>query len=277
LIIGLENRTTNRMIIILARSFLNPGRTMGNLMAFKLPWVRETRLGLFGEDYVMRKELVDEYKNGSGEKPIVFVKNAWMTPGVDVVQPPRPKEADIELSAFPEYETFLGGGSCVGGGGQGAGRISPHWQFMGEINGCLVMHMPYYNYSADSLFYGGGLRWTPMADRKFSPFAQMLFGGRKVTFEIDDAELKKELLEAWNNGDGTLGHYPKRSQYEFETSQDGPSIAVGGGFDVVITRPFAWRVLNVEYTHSWMEDVAMIHPQDGLKISTQAVVRIGTW
>lgn len=53
-------------------------------------------------------------------------------------------------------------------------------------------------------------------------------------------------------------------------------IAVGAAFDVVVTRPFAWRVLNLEYAHSWMNDVAQIHPQ-GLKISTQAVVRIGTW
>jgi hypothetical protein len=276
LIMGLENRTANRALIMMARSFLNPGRTMTNIMAFRMPWVRDTRLNLFGENYLIRKELLDEYRNG-GEKPFVFVKNAWMPPGVEFVQAPKPKEADIELSAFPVYESFLGGGSCVGGGGQGAGRINPHWQFVGEINGCLVMHMPFYNYSADSLFYGGGLRWTPMADRKFSPYAEMLFGGRKVSFEVDDLALKKELLQEWNNGDGTLPHYPKRSQYEFETSQNGPSIAVGGGFDVVFARPFAWRVLNVEYTRSWMDDVAMVHPQEGLKISTQAVVRIGTW
>jgi hypothetical protein len=60
-------------------------------------------------------------------------------------------------------------------------------------------------------------------------------------------------------------------------ASNGPSIAFGGGLDVVITRPFAWRVLNVEYTHSWMSDVAQIRPQEGLKISTQAIVRIGTW
>ena len=93
-------------------------------------------------------------------------------------------------------------------------------------------------------------------------------GGEGVAYHDSDAK---------NNGSGTLGHYPKRSAYEFETAQNGPSIAVGGGFDWVVTRPFAWRVLNVEYTHSWMNDVAQIHPQDSLKISTQAVVRIGTW
>lgn len=276
LIMDLENRTANRTVIMLARSFLNPGRTFANIMAFKYPWDRVTRMGLFGENYVIRKQLLEDYKNGSGDKPFVFVKDAWMPPGVEFTHA-HPKEADIELSAFPYYESFLGGGSCIGGGGTGTARVNPKWQAVSEVSGCLVMHMPYYNYSADSLFYGGGVRWTPMADRRFSPYAQFLFGGRKVTFEIMDNARREQLLKEWNDGNGTLPHYPKRSDYSFETGQNGPSIAVGGGFDVVITRPFAWRVLNLEYTHSWMNDVAMIHPQEGLKISTQAVVRIGTW
>jgi hypothetical protein len=139
LIMGLENHTANRPIIILARRFLNPGRTFANVMAFRPPWVRDTR------------------------------------------------------------------------------------------------------------------------------------------FEIDNLTLKNQLLNDWNNGNGALEHYPRRSAYEFETAQNGPSIAVGGGFDWVVTRPFAWRVLSLEYTRSWMNDVAQIHPQEGLKISTQAVVRIGAW
>jgi hypothetical protein len=35
LIIGLENRTTNRVLFVLARSFLNRGRSFANAMAFK--------------------------------------------------------------------------------------------------------------------------------------------------------------------------------------------------------------------------------------------------
>ena len=131
--------------------------------------------------------------------------------------------------------------------------------------------------SADSLFYGGGVRWTPLAAHRFSPFAQILFGGRKVTYEIDNLALREKLLQEWNDGNGTLPHYPTRSDWSVETAQNGPSIAVGGGFDWVVTRPFAWRILTVEYTHSWMDDVQAIRPQQGLKISTQAVVRIGTW
>ena len=104
-----------------------------------------------------------------------------------------------------------------------------------------------------------------------------MFGGRKVTFEINNEELKTKLLKEWNDGDGKLPHYPVRSDYQFETAQNGPTIVAGGGFDVVITRPFAWRVLAVDYTHSWMNNVAMVHPQEGVRVTTQAVVRIGTW
>jgi hypothetical protein len=276
LIMGLENRTNNRPIIILVRSFLNPGRTFANMMALRPPWVRDTRLNLFGTNYELRKQLFEDYKNGSGEKPFQFVKNTGNSDGVEFSHP-RPKEAPIELTAFPYYESFLGGGSCIGGGGSGAARVNPKLQVITEVSGCLIMHMPYSNYSADSLFYGGGFRWTPTAASRFSPFAQFIFGGRKVTTEIMDLALREKLLKEWNNGNGTLPHYPERSDYSVEHAENGPSIAVGGGFDVVVTRPFAWRILNVEYTRSWMNDVAQIHPQEGLKISTQAVVRIGTW
>jgi hypothetical protein len=248
-IIGLENRTGNRMLIMLTRTFLNPGRTFANLMAFRYPWNRDTRIGLFGVNTEIRKMLLDDYKAGVGEKPFVYEKDAWKPAGVEFTHT-YPKEAPIELSAFPYYETFLGGGSCIGGGGSGAARVNPQWQVITEMSGCLVMHQAAYNISGDSLFYGGGLRWTPMAARRVSPFGQFQFGGRKVTQEVDNLELKEELLKEWNNGSGMLEHYPLRSAWSTENSQNGPSIAVGGGFDWVVTRPFAWRILNLEYTRS---------------------------
>jgi hypothetical protein len=277
LVIGLENRTTNRTMIILARSFLNPGRTFANMMAFKCPWVREDRLGLFHENYEIRKELVEAYRDGTGDKPFIFVKR---TPDFNSVEFSHvyPKEAPIELSAYPYFETFLGGGgNCIGGGGSGAARVNKSWQIVAEVDGCLVMGFPQYNESADSLFYGVGPRWTPRASHRFSPYAQFLFGGRKVTYEVDDEALRNQLNKEWDDGNGTLAHYPMRSAWSTETANNGPSIAAGGGMDVVITRPFAWRLINVEYTHSWMGDVNMVKPQDGIRVTTEAVLRIGTW
>jgi hypothetical protein len=276
LIMGLENRTSNRMVIILARSFLNPGRTFASLMAFRAPWSRDTRLGLFGHDGKVRRELVNEYKAGLGPKPFLFERRSSSDRGVEFERT-YPKEAPIELAAFSVYESFLGGGTCVGGGGSGAARVSPTLQVVTEVSGCMVLHLPQSNQSADSLFYGGGVRWTPRAAQKFSPYAELLVGGRKVTQETDDPELRTKLMKEWNDGNGALEHYPKRSAWSVEVANNGPSVALGGGVDVVMTRAFAWRLVSVQYTHTWMGDVDMIRAQDGLRVTTQAVLRIGTW
>jgi hypothetical protein len=275
-IMGLENRSSNPVLIILARSFLNPGRTFANMMAFHVPWERATRPGLFGENHELREEWVKDFKNGTGERPFQFAKDAYKPAGVEFKHE-YALEAPIELTAFPEYESFLGGGSCVGGGGTGAARVSPALQVVAEVNGCLIMHQPAYNMSADSLSYSGGLRWTPRAAHRFSPYAQVKFGGRKVTYEIDNAALKKQLLDEWNDGSGTLPHYPVRADYSKEWAVNGPMLSGGAGLDVLITRPFAWRVVNVEYSHTWIDNIAGIHPQNGLLVATEAVVRIGTW
>jgi hypothetical protein len=271
LLMGLENRTTNRALIILARSFLNPGRTFANIMAFQVPWHRETRMGLFGRNFEIRKELVAEYKE-TGVKAFEYEKPEPAEP-----ERPLPKAAPIELSAFPVFESFLGGGSCIGGGGSGATRLNEQFQVVAELSGCLIMHMPAANQSGDSLFYGGGMRWTPRASRRLSPYMQVMFGGNKVTHETDDLALRKQLMEGWDDGNGTIPHYPKRSDWAVEVTHNGPQLGFGGGFDVVFARPFAWRVLNVEYSHTWIGDVDMIQPQKAVKVSTSAVLRIGTW
>ena len=59
--------------------------------------------------------------------------------------------------------------------------------------------------------------------------------------------------------------------------RNGPALKLAGGFDYVVTRPFAWRLLDIEYAHTWVDDVVNIHPQNALRISTGAVLRIGTW
>lgn len=276
LIMGLENRTANGFFIVLARCFLNPGRAFANLMAFKQPWHRDTRMGLFGENHLRREEMLADWKYRGGPKPFEFVKRDLVS---EDSKPEHvfPKEAAIELAAYPNYEHFSNGKNCIGGGGSGAARINPVLQIVAEINGCLVMGMPQYNESGDSLFYGAGARWTPLAANRWSPFVEVLFGGRKVTYEVDNVQLENQLLNAWNDGSGTLPHYPKRSDWSTEVASNGPSVATGGGVDWVMKRPFAWRLVNVQYTHSWMGGVEQIHPDSGFRVTTEAVLRIGTW
>jgi hypothetical protein len=104
-----------------------------------------------------------------------------------------------------------------------------------------------------------------------------MIGGNKVTHETDDIQLREQLLAEWNDGNGTLPHYPKRSDWSVQISKNAPAVKLAGGFDLVVTRPFAWRLLDLEYSHTWIGDVANIHPQNALRISTGAVLRIGTW
>src|SRR5215471_2446053 len=142
LIMSLENHTSNRAIIILVRSFLNPARSFSNVMAFKVPWARATRLPLFQKEaFQIRNELVADYQSGSGEKRFVYVRRISETDGVEFVTT-QTDEATIEISAYPYFESFLGGGNCIGGGGSGAARLSPRWQILAEVDGCLVMGFP---------------------------------------------------------------------------------------------------------------------------------------
>lgn len=104
LITGLENRTASRLVIAIARSFLNPGRSFANLMAFRVPWNRPTRLGIVGENFKIRQELLADYKT-SGERPFEYVRP------VKLETDSYPKEAPIELTAFPVFEAFSDGGA----------------------------------------------------------------------------------------------------------------------------------------------------------------------
>lgn len=268
-ITALENRTSNRVLLVLARSFLNPSRTFSNLMAFKEPWYRATRVGLFRENYILRKKLLEEYKAG-GAKPFESARTSEESMG------PFPREAPIELMASTHYESFLGGGSCVGGGGTGALRISPSWQFVAEVTGCLVINMPK-NESGDSEMYSAGARWTPRASKRVSPYAQVLLGGRRITHEIDDPAKRQQLRDAWNDGNGTLPHYPKRSDWSAEHQANGFAMTMGGGLDFVINRALAWRIGNLEYAHTWLPDVDQIHASDGVRFTSGLTLRVGTW
>jgi hypothetical protein len=269
-IMALENRTSNRIVLMLARSFLNPSRTFSNLMAFKEPWYRTTRVGLFRENYILRKTLLEEYRAG-GMKPFEVVKRSSQE-----AKGPLPLEAPIELMASAYYESFLGGGSCIGGGGTGALRIRPSWQLVAEVSGCLVINMPK-NESGDSEMYSTGIRWTPRASQRISPYGQVLIGGRRITHEIDDPEKRKQLLDAWNDGNGTLPHYPMRSDWSTEHQANGFSMTMGGGVDFVVNRALAWRIGNLEYTHSWLPNVDQIRASKGVRFTSGLTLRIGTW
>jgi len=274
LIERLEQRTANRLLLMLVRGIGNPTRTFANLMGFRRPWQRDTRPGLFGSDFVARSESIRVGK-AEADSGLVQTSSSHSLAAAHSPAPTEfPKEAPIELQASAHYETFLGGGSCIGGGGQGATRLSPSWQLVAEVSGCLIVNMPT-NQSGDSLVYAAGLRWTPRASRRLSPYTQLLLGGRKVTQEIMDHTLHDKLLKEWN--DGQLPHFPKRSDYSIEYSANGFALLAGGGMDIKVHPALTVRVASLEYTHSFLPQVDRIDASNGLRVSTGIVLRIGTW
>jgi hypothetical protein len=138
----------------------------------------------------------------------------------------------------------------------------------------MIVNTPRYQ-SANSVSFSAGPRWAPRATRRFSPFAQVLFGGRRLTYEIQNPELREKLLKEWN--DGTLAHYPMRSAYEVEYQALGFQLTMGGGFDVAFGRAFAWRALDLDYSHSWLTEVHSIDSSNGVRLRTGLVLRIGNW
>lgn len=272
LISGLENRTSNIPLILLTRCFLNPSRAWANLMAFKVPWHRETRIGIFGANHELRKELVREHKEGRSGKMFQFNPDEFREP----VRKDYPLAAPIELEASSYYQNFLGKGACAGGGGSGATRINDDWQLVAELSGCAILGMPK-SESGDIESYTVGPRWTPRSSSRFSPFVQALVGGTRVTHEIVDQQKRQELKQKWNNGEGTLPHYPTRSEWSVEHQANGVELALGGGFDIVFHRALAWRVGAIEYTHSFLGDVDQIRAADTIRVTTGVVLRIGTW
>jgi len=273
-IIPVENHTANPWILLAVRSLGNPARSFANLVALKYGWTRETRPGLFHKNHELRKQLVSEYKQGLIPAPFGPHTAAERAAMNAAVEKPHPAVAPLEIQAYALYEGFLNGHNCLGAGGQAAVRLNPALQIVSEVNGCMVVGTPY-DQSADSVTFGAGPRWTPRPTRRFSPFAQVLFGGRRMTYEVQDSQKRETLLDEWNHGE--LEHFPKRSDYQIQYQAFGFNLSAGGGFDAAFSRAFAWRVLEVNYSHAWLPEVHNINASNGLQVRTGVVLRIGSW
>jgi hypothetical protein len=276
LIARLEEHTANRFLLMMVRGFANPTRSFANAMGGRRPWQRDSRPGLFGSAFAARSDDIRRRRAQARDDGFDRVSSDVARL---VADPPKPKPAypipaPIELQAAFQYESFLGGGSCVGGGGQGALRLAPTWQFIAEVSGCLIVNMPT-SQSGDSLLYLAGVRWTPRAGHRVSPYSELLFGGRKVTHEVMDSELRDKLQNDWDAGH--LAHYPLRSDYSVEHSVNGFTVVVGGGVDINLHAALTVRVANLEYARSFIPVVDRIDAQRGIRFSSGLVLRIGTW
>lgn len=251
LILPFERRFENRWARMMVRSWLNPSRSFSNILQFKSPWHRDNRGGILQSNYRAPSSLAPEAKR------------------------PYPLSAPLEITAVPFWNRYKGA-QCAGGGAQVAYRLAPAWQIVGQVGGCELRHVGA-NKSGDLLTYLVGPRWTPMAERRLSPYAQLLFGGNKFTrYEVD------------RDRDTTLTANAKQKAIdvpaEMYTKSDirtGLALSAGTGVDIRLNPVFAFRLASVEYARSWTVVPGLGNDgrayNHGLQLSTGLILRMGTW
>jgi hypothetical protein len=227
------------------------------LIALKAPWHRYTEPGVFA----YRR---DASRQPTGPKLIR-----------DVVDPPE-GVAPFEFGMTSSFRTFAGPGSrgsCIGGGASGAFRLAATWQLVLEVNGCSLTGLEK-NVSGDSLSYQIGPRWAPLATGRWSPYAQVLVGGRKLTQETMFPARKRALEVIAEQNDSPP---PEHADYTYDVETSGLSLGAGVGVDVTLTSALALQVAKLEYSHSWVSNLGGINYSNDLHFTTGFVIRFGTW
>jgi hypothetical protein len=149
-------------------------------------------------------------------------------------------------------------------------------QLVFELGGCKMTGLAQ-NVSGDSLRYLVGPRWTPFAASRWSPFAELLAGGRKVSQEIF-YPAKKAALEAVRQQTGQELDYSDHWLYASDSEQSGFAIKAGLGVDMKLTSALALRVASIDYSRDWAAaPLSGARHSQGLQVASGLVLRMGTW
>ncbi len=244
-----ERRTQNRLVRILVRGGANPSRSLANVVSGQWPWARPRDhadvLAAVLPKPASRKTY--EPERSRGVAPFEFAANAYAL-------------------ADPS-------GTCAGGGATAALRMSSQWQMVLDVNGCKMTGLEK-NLSGDSLSYMAGPRWTPPVTGQLVPYFQFLLGGNKLTQELMFPQQESYLTELAKISGSDL---PEHSQYTKEFEHDGFAMAAGMGLDFNFNRALAFRLLGVDYTRSWANDLNGFAAPRGFQFKTGLVLHMGNW
>jgi len=251
-----ERRTTNGYTRALIRSGLNPTRTLANVLAGRVPWARDDRIGVFTET---QEHFLDRSAPRGRTEPEVN---------------PPPGVAPFEFSATSTYRHFMGpAGSCRGGGASAAFRMAPEWQLVADVSGCGLAGLKE-NFSGNSLSFLVGPRWAPRASGRWSPYVQVLAGGQRLTVDETFPEKKLTVERAAPPKADLPPAYP---EYMQQTETAGVSVVAGAGLDVKLNAAMALRLASVDFTHSWVNNLAGNRYRSELHFTSGIILRFGTW
>lgn len=244
-----ERKTQNRLVRVLVRGGANPSRSLANVVSRQWPWARPRDhadlLAAALPKPAPRK--TSETERRRGVAPFEFAANA--------------------------YALGDPSGTCGGGGATAALRIGPQWQMVVDVNGCKMTGLEK-NLSGDSLSYMAGPRWTPPVTGQLVPYFQVLFGGNKLTQELVSPQ-QEAYLTGLSKSMGS--DPPEHNQYTQEFERDGFAFAAGMGLDFNFNRALAFRLVAVDYTRSWTNDLNGFTAPQGFQFKTGLVLHMGTW
>ncbi len=247
LIRKLEDRFENNWVRMMARSWLNPSRSMANLMRGEVPWHRDARGG------------IRSYRRGMGVA-------ASTEPDAD-----RETTPVLEFMARTQV-TALSDGQCLGGGAQAAYRLTPNLYGVVDVGGCKMLDQPA-NVSADSLQYMAGFQWKFRPEARWKPHLQFLVGGNKTTREVVDDEAKAKIMKLFKGTGMTLPY----NEFAAKTETNGLALAAGAGLDLKVTNALSFRVAGLEYVRTFGRELEGVRSQEGVRASMGFVLTMGTW
>jgi hypothetical protein len=207
---------------------------------------------------------------------MVYFRPAEAEPKV----PRRLGVAPFEFQAGAVFKTFLGShslGSCMGGGAGVAFRIASNWQIAADVNGCKMTNLPVH-VSGDSLTYVIGPRWTVQLSPRWTSHANLQLGGNKLTEEFINSA-KQRLVDQQTQDLAKMGINSWPPPYaQFARSWDNNAFAIssGAGFDLKLNDALRLHT-NLEYSHTWNDDIQKTNYRSSLQVSAGLVLTMGTW
>jgi hypothetical protein len=247
----LEPHIRSPYLKMLLRGWANPSRSMANMMEGQVPWARETRGGVFAPG--------TRYGTVSQQTSVPARTSEYVPAAV----------APFEVSILALTQTnSTNGGPCVGGGVDASLRIATSLQLTLEVAGCKMTGLET-NLSGDSLTYMIGPRWTPAPTNRWSPYAQLLAGGQKISYEDFYPAVKAALVQTLDQ-EGKSLDYSDHALYTSDWGTNAFAFKAGAGVDLKLRSAIAVRVIGVDYLYS-----SLHHAE--FQVTGGFVLRLGTW
>jgi hypothetical protein len=170
-----EENVENRYARMLVRGFLNPSRSMANLLRYREPWARDDRPAAGSP--LLAPYLRGHRNDASRGRPAPPLEGRF-------------GRASIEVTAHSQPQ-IQAGRICPGGGGEGAFHLAGAWSLVTAIDGCRQTGLAP-GWTGDVLTYQAGPRWNAAPTGRWNPYLQLLAGGLKATKDNAESTINVE-------------------------------------------------------------------------------------